>query len=92
MKEFVEAGLLREFKLDGRSVYEHDYGYPEHDHLYCNQCQKLIEFQSDELLELLSSVAGAHRFRMGGHRLIISGVCEKCRRSTRRSRKPVDMV
>ena len=92
LKEFVEAGLLREFKLDGRSVYEHDYGYPEHDHLYCNQCQKLIEFQSDELLELLSSVAGAHRFRMGGHRLIISGVCEKCRRSTRRSRKPVDMV
>lgn len=92
LKEFVEAGLLREFKLDGRSVYEHDYGYPQHDHLYCTQCQELIEFQSDELLELLNSVAGEHRFRVGGHRLIISGVCEPCRKSKRRSRKPVDMV
>lgn len=92
LKEFVEAGLLREFKLDGRSVYEHDYGYPQHDHLYCTQCQELIEFQSDALLELLDSVASEHRFRVDGHRLIISGVCEKCRRSKRRSRKPVDMV
>jgi Fur family ferric uptake transcriptional regulator len=92
LKEFVEAGLLREFKLDGRSVYEHDYGYPQHDHLYCTQCQRLIEFQSDELLELLNSVASDHRFQPGGHRLIISGVCETCRQSRRRSRNPLDMV
>jgi Fur family ferric uptake transcriptional regulator len=92
LKEFVEAGLLREFKLDGRSVYEHDYGYPQHDHLYCTQCQQLIEFQSDELLELLNSVASEHRFHPVGHRLIISGVCQTCRQSKRRSRKPLDMV
>ena len=33
LSEFVDAGLLRKFELDGRAVYEHDYGYPEHDHL-----------------------------------------------------------
>jgi Fur family ferric uptake transcriptional regulator len=33
LNEFVDAGLLRKFELDGRAVYEHDYGYPQHDHL-----------------------------------------------------------
>jgi Fur family ferric uptake transcriptional regulator len=92
LNEFVDAGLLREFKLDGRRVYEHDYGYPQHDHLYCTQCQQLIEFESDQLLNLVNSVARERRFRVGGHRLIISGICQTCRQSKRRSRKPVDMV
>ena len=35
--------------LSGRAVYEHDYGYPQHDHLYCQICDKLIEFSSEEL-------------------------------------------
>ncbi|HJN08035.1 MAG: Fur family transcriptional regulator [Pirellulaceae bacterium] len=92
LNEFVDAGLLREFKLDGRRVYEHDYGYPQHDHLYCTQCQQLIEFESDQLLNLVNSVARERRFRVSGHRLIISGICQTCRQSKRRSRKPVDMV
>ena len=25
LNEFVDAGLLRKFELDGRAVYEHDY-------------------------------------------------------------------
>ena len=34
LKELVEAGLLRRMHLNGRAVYEHDYGYPQHDHLH----------------------------------------------------------
>ena len=49
LNELVEAGLLRKMSLGGRAVYEHDYGYPQHDHLHCQICDKLIEFQSDEL-------------------------------------------
>ena len=76
--EFVDAGLLRKFELDGRTVYEHDYGYPQHDHLHCQRCQRLIEFQSDELLALRDRVAYAHHFRVSGHRLIITGLCASC--------------
>ena len=39
LTEMVEAGLLKKMVLDGRAVYEHDYGYPQHDHLYCTACQ-----------------------------------------------------
>ena len=90
--EFVDAGLLRKFVLDGRSVYEHDYGYPQHDHLYCSKCEKLIEFQSEELLKLLGEVANAQKFQVRSHRLIISGVCEDCRKGRRRVRRKVDLI
>ncbi len=86
LKEFVDAGLLRRFELNGRSVYEHDYGYPEHDHFYCVKCHELIEFQSDELVALRDTIARENKFRVRSHRLIIHGVCDACssRRSSRR--------
>ena len=90
--EFVDAGLLRKFVLDGRSVYEHDYGYPQHDHLYCSKCEKLIEFQSDELIKIRDEVGKTHSFQVKTHRLIVIGVCEDCRRGLRRVRRKVDLI
>ena len=92
LNEFVDAGLLRKFELDGRSVFEHDYGYPQHDHLYCKQCQKLIEFQSEQLLRLRDAVAAENDFRVLGHRLIITGLCQQCRRQSHRVKRRVDRV
>lgn len=92
LSEFVDAGLLRKFMLDGRWVYEHDYGYPKHDHFYCTQCENLIEFQSDEILKLASEVSEAHNFQAKSHRLIIHGICEECRRSRRRVKRKVDLI
>jgi Fur family ferric uptake transcriptional regulator len=78
LKEFVDAGLLHRFELDGRSMYELNYGYPEHDHLYCTKCRQLIEFTSDEIVRLRDEVARSHRFRVKDHRFIIQGVCDQC--------------
>jgi Fur family ferric uptake transcriptional regulator len=92
LTEFVDAGLLRKFELDGRAVYEHDYGYPQHDHLYCQKCRRLFEFKSDELVELRDAVARDHKFRVTSHRLIISGVCDACRRKVTRTKRHQDRV
>jgi len=92
LNEFVDAGLLRRFELAGRAVYEHDYGYPEHDHLYCTKCQQLIEFHSDELRELRNMVARNHQFRVTGHRLIISGLCRKCKQPKQRTKRKQDLI
>jgi Fur family ferric uptake transcriptional regulator len=92
LNELVEAGLLRKFQVGSRDVYEHDYGYPQHDHLYCKKCEKLIEFQSDALVELRDRVAGDHGFRVTGHRFIITGVCAECRTSKRRERRRHDLI
>ncbi|QDV65517.1 Fur family transcriptional regulator [Crateriforma conspicua] len=87
LREFVDAGLLKSFQLEGRTVYEHDYGYPQHDHLYCTRCQELFEFTSDELIALRDRVAADQGFRVTGHRLIIQGVCQKCSQTRRKKRK-----
>ncbi len=78
LKEFVDAGLLHRFELDGRSVFELDYGYPEHDHLYCSKCRKLIEFTSEEIRRIREEVARKHRFRVRDHRFTINGICDDC--------------
>jgi Fur family ferric uptake transcriptional regulator len=92
LKELVEAGLLREFQLDGRSVFEHDYGYPQHDHLYCRECHKLYEFHNEELIKLRDSIAQENNFRVTSHRFIIFGTCEECRMAKKRVRRKVDLV
>jgi Fur family ferric uptake transcriptional regulator len=91
LRELVDAGLLRQMTLGGRAVYEHDYGYPQHDHLHCQQCNRLIEFRSEEIQRLRDAVAREHHFRVNGHRLIITGICQRCARAQRRKR-PLDVI
>ncbi len=90
LNELVAAGLLRKFSVGGRSVYELDYGYPQHDHLYCDKCCKLIEFRSDELNELRAAVAFQHQFFVRGHRMVIHGTCKDCR--GQRKKRLVDQI
>lgn len=90
--EFVDAGLLRTFELGGRSVYEHDYGYPPHDHLHCQQCGKLFEFQEEQLAPLVAKISRDKNFAQLSHRLIIQGTCAECRQQQRRQRKRVDLI
>jgi Fur family ferric uptake transcriptional regulator len=92
LKEFVDAGLLRSFELNGRAVYEHDYGYPQHDHLYCEKCHKLIEFRTEALTEIIASIAQLHKFRIRGHRLTVDGVCDACSKQRSRERRRQDRV
>ena len=87
LKEFVDAGLLHRFELEGRSMYELNYGYPEHDHLYCTKCRKLIEFTSDEIIRIRDQVARSHRFRVRDHRFIIQGTCDECAKKRTFSRR-----
>jgi Fur family ferric uptake transcriptional regulator len=77
--ELVEAGMLHKMSLGGRGVYEHQYGYPSHDHLYCQVCNRLIEFHSTELETIRDKVARQVQFRVVGHRMFITGVCAACR-------------
>jgi len=92
LRELEDAGLIRKMaNIKGREVYEHDYGYPQHDHLHCQKCDKLIEFSSDEIKQLREAVAREHQFRVISHRLIINGLCADCSRPRRPSR-PLDLI
>ena len=88
LTSLVEAGLLRRIELGDRTMYDHDYGYPAHDHLVCKLCHSMEEFQSEKLEKLLEEVAAENQFRAEGHTLVIRGVCGKCN-AARAKHRPV---
>ena len=59
LAKLVDAGLLRRLELGPRMYYEHDYGYPQHEHLHCGQCGKMIEFQSPAIEAAMRKSAGS---------------------------------
>ena len=78
LRLLIEAGLLREMRLTNRTVYEHGYGYPSHDHLHCIECNGVIEFRDDAVRRLCESIGREHEFTVAGHRFVITGTCAKC--------------
>jgi len=89
--EMVEAGLIRRVaRANGREVYEHDYGYPQHDHLICNKCNKMIEFHNIEVRRYVEAIAREHGFQLTGHRLEAQGLCSDCAKPRRH--KKLDMI
>ncbi len=93
LNSLEEAGLLRKVaRTNDREIYEHDYGYPQHDHLICRVCGELEEFRNEAISDLLRAQSESAGFLMEGHRLEVSGVCLKCRRAPVRSHRKLDMV
>lgn len=91
LAKLVDAGLLRQIYLGQRVVYEHDYGYPEHAHLHCEKCGKMIEFTHDELENIVPAICRKHQFQMGSFNLLIHGVCVDCNRA-RFSQRRLDLI
>lgn len=74
-----EAGLIRKVaRANDRAVYEHAYGYPQHDHMICERCGSLTEFVSPEISAALEEITLKHGFRMKAHRLEVYGICNEC--------------
>lgn len=93
LDDMVLAGLLRKVaRSHDREVYEHDYGYPQHDHMICSKCGTLIEFENAPLSRLLEGVTTEHDFRMTGHRLEVYGLCAECSRPPRVRHRKLDMI
>lgn len=93
LKQLVKAGLLRKVaRPNGRDVYEHDYGYPQHDHLVCNKCGTLIEFHNDEISTIVEQLAAAEGFITSSHRLEVYGLCRDCSKPQRKRHKKLELM
>jgi Fur family transcriptional regulator, ferric uptake regulator len=88
LTKFVDAGLLRKIEIGPRTVYDHDYGYPWHEHLVCDECGMIIEFQHPAIEAALKEIAGQHQFRAGGHTLVVRGICAACNAAAVARRRP----
>jgi len=91
LAKLVDAGLLRRLELGPRMFYEHDYGYPQHEHLQCESCGKMIEFQNLAIEVAMREVCRQHHFNASGHTFIVRGTCEDCNRA-RVSKRRLDLI
>lgn len=91
LNKLVDSSLLRRINLDSRTVYEHDYGYAHHDHMHCDRCGIMIEFQNVEVEQLMREVCAQHQFQYVGHTFVIRGVCSSCNRA-RVTKRRLDLV
>jgi Fur family ferric uptake transcriptional regulator len=77
LKLLVEAGVARASTFqEGVTVYER--AGEHHDHLICQECGEIIEFECDEIERLQSEIARRHGYRLTGHRHHLFGYCPSC--------------
>ena len=91
LTKLVDSGMLRKLEIGTRVFYEHDYGYPRHEHLVCVACGKMIEFQHPAIETALAEIAAGQQFQMEGHTLVIQGTCIECNRA-RSSKRRLDLI
>jgi Fur family ferric uptake transcriptional regulator len=90
IKLLEEAGLAasRQFE-SGHTLYEVVQGKSHHDHLICQRCGFIMEFESDEIERLQESAARKMGFNVLRHRHELFGLCEKAQ-GTPNGRCPAD--
>jgi Fur family ferric uptake transcriptional regulator len=85
LKLLVEAGLLREVRdTDVHVHYEPTFGRGEHEHLFCVECRRFIEFSDPQILARIREVCRRQRFQRHMHRVVVFGRCERCARRAQR--------
>ena len=76
----VRSGLAVERDFgEGFKRFEPSRGMPQHEHLLCTVCGRVTEFRDERLERMTTLLAEAHGYMRQRHRLVIYGVCERCR-------------
>ena len=79
---FKELGLVDERRLGQVRCYYEIKQTPEHQHLVCRGCGKIIEFESPLIRELVDKVQREHGFNVTKAELYLEGYCEQCKEKT----------
>jgi Fur family ferric uptake transcriptional regulator len=75
---FTELGLIDEMRLGKiRCSYEIKQS-PEHQHLVCRGCGKVMEFQNPYFKKLIEAVRREHGFKVTKAELYLEGYCPEC--------------
>ncbi len=78
----VDCDLVSKHQF-GKNIaqYEKSYGYKQHDHLICTECNKVMEFCDPRIQNIQSTVGKVLNFDIIHHSLILYGDClvENCK-------------
>lgn len=78
----TESGLVREMDF-GKDFKYYDPNYadhPNHNHIICQDCEKIVEFESEKIEKLEEEITHRLGFSVKSQRLQITGSCEELKR------------
>jgi len=75
---FKQLGLVDERRLGKVRCYYEIKQSPEHQHLVCQGCGKVIEFESPLIRKLVEIVRAEHGFNVTKAELYLEGYCSEC--------------
>ena len=76
---FCDAGLAQARHFGSQTKYDNVSHKGHHDHLICTGCEKIVEFENEEIERLQEEVAALNGFTIKTHRLELYGLCSSCR-------------
>lgn len=87
----TQSGLVREMDFgQDHKFYDPNYAdHPHHNHIICEDCHKIVEFESDKLNQLENQISRRLGFSAHSHRLQISASCEELKTRGTCTRKGV---
>jgi len=78
----TESGLVREMDF-GKDYKFYDPNYaehPNHSHIICQDCDKIVEFDSEKIERLESEISHKLGFEVKSQRLQITGRCQELKK------------
>ena len=75
---FKELGLIDEMRLGTIRCFYEIKQSPEHQHLVCQGCGKIMEFSSPYFQKLVEAVRHKHGFKVTKAELYLEGYCPEC--------------
>src|SRR6185369_10161929 len=78
----TESGLVREMDF-GKDYKFYDPNYaehPHHNHIICQDCDKIVEFESEKIERLENEISQRLGFSLKAHRLQITATCEELKK------------
>ena len=88
----TESGLVREMDFGhDRMFYDPNYAqHPHHNHIICQDCGKIVEFESQHIARLERGISRRLGFSVKAHRLQITASCEEFRKLGACSKKKAE--
>ena len=78
----TESGLVHEMDFGkDYKFYDPNYAHhPNHNHIICNDCDKIVEFESEKLSKLENEITHKLGFSIKVQKLQITGTCEELKK------------
>ncbi len=73
-----ESGIVSSISLGIQGKKFEIANKPHHDHLICESCGKIVEFENEEIEKIQQTVAKENGFKLTDHLMQLYGICREC--------------